>query len=50
MTMTDIRRMSLGSVVDFCIDFNDRAESADKEKDKPKKRKATQDDINAFFG
>ena len=49
--------MQLGQVVDYCIDYNERqrkadeaAERAAKNKDKPKKRKAMQADINAFFG
>lgn len=48
--MDDVRRMTLGAVVDFCIDFNQRHETAEKEEQKQKKRKATQQDINAFFG
>lgn len=48
--MTDIKQMTLGAVVDFCIDYNKRNESADKEDNKPKRRRATQADINAFFG
>lgn len=53
LTITDMRRMTLGSIVDFCIDWNDRherAEKAAKRKQKPPKRKATQADIDAFFG
>ena len=52
--MTDIRRMQLGQVVDFCISYNERqdmAEKAQKRAEKQKnKRKASQNDINAFFG
>ena len=57
LTMSDVRRMTIGAVVDFSIAYNDRQEQArkaeerrEKQKDKPKKRKATQADINAFFG
>lgn len=54
MTITDIRRMQLGQVVDFVIVYNERqkrAEEAHKRAEKQgTKRKATQDDIRAFFG
>lgn len=43
--------MTLGAVVDFCIDYNSRASKAEKEEKKREaKRRATQADINAFFG
>ena len=52
--MTDIRRMQVGQVVDFVIAYNDRqkqAEKAQKHAEKHgTKRKASQNDINAFFG
>lgn len=52
--MTDIRRMQVGQVVDFVIAYNERqkrAEKAFKRSEKRGKRhKATQNDINAFFG
>ena len=52
--MSDIRRMQLGQVVDFVISYNQRQEQAEKrakkEEKKGRKRKASQDDINAFFG
>lgn len=50
--MNDMRRMTLGQIVDFCIDYNKRQERAEKAAKHPKKtkRKATQADINAFFG
>ena len=52
--MSDIRHMQLGQVVDFIISYNERHESAEKqaknEEKKGRKRKATQIDINAFFG
>ena len=50
LTMQDIRRMTIGQVVDFCIDWNDRKKRAEKAAKKGKKRKATQEDIDAFFG
>lgn len=52
--MSDVRRMQLGQVVDFVIDYNNRQKQAEKrakvEEKRGKRRKATQDDINAFFG
>ena len=52
--MTDIRKMQLGQVVDFIIAYNDRQKAAEKEAKKEEKRgrrhKATQKEINAFFG
>ena len=52
--MSDIRKMQVGRVVDFVIAYNERQEAAQKAEKraetKGKRRKATQDDINAFFG
>ena len=48
--MTDIRRMQIGQLVDFCIDFNERQKRADRETSGNTKRRATQADINAYFG
>lgn len=52
--MADIRRMQLGQVVDFCIVYNERQERSEREAKKEEKRgrrrKASQKDINAFFG
>lgn len=52
--LSDIRRMQLGQVVDFIVDYNERQKRADKqakaEEKRGKKRKATQNDINAWFG
>ena len=46
--------MQLGQVVDFVIAFNNRQKKAEKEAKREEKRgkrhKATQDEINAFFG
>ena len=54
LTMTDIRRMQLGQVVDFVIAFNERQEQAEKAQKRAERhgnrRKGTQNDINAFFG
>lgn len=52
--MEDMRRMQLGQVVDFVIAFNERQERAEKqvkrEEKRGKRRKASQSDIDAFFG
>jgi len=48
--MTDIRKMQLGQVVDFVISYNERQKRAEKEEKRSHKRKASQKDINAFFG
>ena len=51
LSMADIKEMTIGQVVDYVIAYNDRAKEAEKEeKKKDKKRKATQRDIDAFFG
>lgn len=46
--------MPLGQVVDFVIAYNDRQKAAEKAQKraekKQSKRKATQNDINLFFG
>lgn len=48
-----MQEMTLGEVVDYVIDYNERNKEEDEE-EKPKKskvlRKATQNDIDAFFG
>lgn len=52
--MADMRRMQIGQIVDFCIAYNERQERAEKaaerEQRRGKRRKATQADIDAFFG
>ena len=52
--MSDIRRMQLGQVVDFVMAYNERQKAAEKAQKRAEKegskRKATQNDINAFFG
>ena len=54
LTMTDIRRSQIGQLVDFCIEYNERQEEihtkAEREQEKGKRRRGTQNDINAFFG
>ena len=52
--MSDIRRMQIGQLVDFCIDYNERQKKAEKKAEAEEKhgktRRGTQADINAFFG
>ena len=54
LTMADIKAMQLGQVVDFCIEYNKRQEEGEKAAEKQErrrtKRKATQSDIDSFFG
>ena len=43
--------MQIGQVVDFVVAFNERHEKSEKENNnKPKKRRATQAEIDAFLG
>ena len=52
--MSDIRKMQLGQVVDFVIAYNERQKSAEKAQKRAERRgnrrKASQNDINSFFG
>ena len=52
--MDDIRKMQIGQVVDFVVAYNERQERSEKEQiqaeKKAKKRRATQSDIDSFFG
>ena len=54
LTVTDIKKMQIGQLVDFCIEYNNRRSKAEKHAERERKqgtrRKATQGDINAFFG
>ena len=47
--MADVRRMTVGQVVDFVITYNERHKEDDKPQ-KKKKRRATQAEIDAFLG
>lgn len=46
--------MQIGQIVDFCIDYNNRQKQSEKkqqiEEKRGKRRRATQNDINAYFG
>ena len=52
--MSDIRMMTIGQLVDYVISYNQRQKMAEKEakkqENKENRRKATQQDIDAFFG
>lgn len=50
MSRSDAEKMNLGRVLDYCIEYNNMHEVKDEEEEKPKARKATQKDIDAFFG
>lgn len=45
-----MRQMTLGQVVDYCIEVDNQQIRAEKKKDKPTIRRMTQDEINAFLG
>ena len=49
-----VKQMELGQIVDYCIEFNKANEKEYKDvkqqESKPKARKATQADWDAFFG
>ena len=42
-------RMQLGQIVDYCIEYDNQRNGAG-EKKAPKKHKATQAEIDAYFG
>lgn len=52
--MQDVKKMQIGQIVDFCIEYNERQKKAERQQKREEKRgrrrKATQNDINAFFG
>ena len=52
--MSDLKTMTLGQVVDYVIAYNRRQQKAEAESKKEekhgKRRRATQGDIDAFFG
>lgn len=45
-----MRSMQLGQVLDYCIESINMRSKSEKAAKKPKRRKATQADIDAFFG
>ncbi len=52
--MSDLRLMTLGQVVDYCIAYNERQEQTEKtqadEKKQEHRHRASQAEIDAFFG
>lgn len=46
LTYDAIEQMTIGQVVDFCIEYNNR----NKEEKKTDRRKATREDYRLFFG
>ena len=46
LTYDAIERMSIGQVVDFCIEYNNR----NKQEKKNNRRQATREDYRLFFG
>ena len=52
MTVPDVKRMQLGHVIDFVIEYNERQERAERiaERKARRPREATQADIDAFLG
>lgn len=45
-----MQKMTLGQVVDFCIEVDNQRARAEKKEQKPQVRRMTQDEINAFLG
>ena len=54
LTMSDMRKMQLGQIVDFCIEYNEREKKAQKARERRERglerRRASQADFDAFFG
>lgn len=50
--MTEIKKMTIGQVLDYCIEYNNRHQQAEQQgtHGRASKRKATQADINAWLG
>lgn len=52
--MADVRRMQLGQVVDFVVEYNKRQKKAEEQAEHAQKvkhyRRARQDEIDAFLG
>jgi hypothetical protein len=46
LSFDDMRRMTAAGIIDYCIE----SANARKEPEKPTRRKASQADIDAFFG
>ena len=50
MSFDAMMDMTVGGIVDYCIENQNQRIKAEKEETKPKKRKATQADWDSFFG
>ena len=48
--MSAVRTMTIGQLVDFCIEYNNRHAQQEQEQEKPQTRWATREEIDAFFG
>ena len=48
LTISDLNKMEVGALVDYCIEYNEQFEQT--KSDKPKVRKAKQSDWDFFFG
>lgn len=47
LSFESIQKMTIGQVVDFCIEYNNRNKE---DKKKTDRRKATREDVRLFFG
>lgn len=45
-----IQRMTLGQLVDYCTEYDNQEKKANQKADKPTRKRASQADIDAFFG
>lgn len=45
-----MEHMTLGQIVDYCVEYDRQMNSGEKKKETPKKHRATQAEINAYFG
>ena len=50
LSISDLKKMELGQILDYFIEYNRVHSIKDEEEEKPKKRKATQADWDAFLG
>ena len=48
LTVSDVKKMDLGRILDYCMEYNELHKVEDEKK--PKARKATQADWDAFLG
>ena len=49
LNLEGILQMELGQVVDYVIEYNNIVCEQEKESERPRRRKATQADIDSFF-